>query len=724
MDKLGQKENNTFAHKKALFVANQDSFVELFLLPCMKILKERGYEVHVATDTDKTIPLCDKKIKLTIERSPFKFRDNLKAVRELKNIMAKEGYEIVHCHTPVGGMVARLAAKKFRHEGTRVIYTAHGFHFFDGAPLHFWLMFYPVEKWLAKYTDTLITINDEDYKRASSKFSRRCYDIRYVPGVGVDPDKFSKKMSAEERVKLRSRFGLAKDDRVLIFPAELSKRKNQMWLIGALAPLFKEDKKYHLLLPGKDSLDGECQKFTARLDLEKQIHFLGFRKNISELLQISDVLVSSAKQEGLPVNLMEAVFMGLPIVATDCRGNRDVCRAAGQQIVEQNNNSEMREAVKKVFDGCFDATKKRQSFIDRHNMEKVQQMIGEIYFKKKRVLHLLASNKYSGAENVACTIISNLSDDFDMVYCSPRGPIEEMTKKRGVKYFGIDKLNCRNLKKIIREFRPDIIHAHDFRASLVASRFGKKYEVVSHIHLDNPKVRKFGVWSVLYWISTSKYKNIIWVSESAFKNYYFKNSKRIKKKSIVLRNVIDGKYIRAKANEYKVDDSFDLVFIGRLSEQKNPERAIEIVRMIKGYKNDIKMAMIGDGEKYNKIKKMIAEYGLQNNIKLYGFVGNPYPILKNAKILFMTSKFEGTPMVILEAQALGKPIVSTRVGGLEKLVKNGENGFLSDSDGELVRNVMKILNSKNVLEVGADCMGEYLTTLNIIYNSQPRTEGK
>lgn len=319
--------------KKVLFVATVDSHIELFHLPYLKMFHDKGWEVHVATESKKPIKYCDKKIELPIKRSPFKLVSNYKAVRRLREVMKKEKYNIVHCHTPMGGVVARLAGKKYRRNGLRMIYTAHGFHFYKGAPIHFWLMFYPVEWYLAKHTDTLITINDEDYKRALAKFGKRCRDIQYVPGVGVDEKKFAKKMSAKEKLALRKKLGLKEDDKVLIFPAELSKRKNQMWLIKTLEPLFKEDKKYHLLLPGKDSLNGKCQKLAKDLGLEKQIHFLGFRNDIPELMQISDVAVSSARQEGLPVNLIEAAMLGLPIIATDCRGNRDVCEKVGGAIL-------------------------------------------------------------------------------------------------------------------------------------------------------------------------------------------------------------------------------------------------------------------------------------------------------------------------------------------------------------------------------------------------------
>lgn len=319
--------------QKVLFVATVDSHIELFHSPYLKMFKDRGFEVHVATDTDKPIKYCDKKIKLPIKRSPFKL-SNIKAIRQLKKIVNTEKYNIIHCHTPMGGVVTRLAAKKARKNGTRVIYTAHGFHFYKGAPLKNWLFFYPVEKRLSKFTDTLITINTEDFERAKKKFGKRCLDIQYVPGVGVDEKKFEKKLSAKEKSELRKSLGLKDDDKVLICIGRLDKNKNQGFLIKAIEKL---DDNYHLLLVGPDEINGKYQKLADKLAVAKRVHFLGYRDDIEKLLQISDIAISASKREGLPVNLMEAAFLGIPIVATDCRGNRDIAEKTGGSLVGQDN---------------------------------------------------------------------------------------------------------------------------------------------------------------------------------------------------------------------------------------------------------------------------------------------------------------------------------------------------------------------------------------------------
>ena len=334
--------------KKVLFTATVDSHILHFHIPYLKLFKEKGYEVHVATNGNEEIPYCDKKHVISFERSPLKL-NNLKAIGQLRKIINEENFDIIHCHTPMGSVVTRLAAKKARKKGTRVIYTAHGFHFYKGAPKLNWFLFYPVEKYLSKYTDTLITINKEDYDLAKRKF-KKCNDIEYVPGVGIDEKKFDFKMPKKERDNLRKSLGLKSDDFVMIYPAELSNRKRQVWLINSLENLLKNNSKIHLLLPGKDSLEEECDKLIKELSLEKQVHILGYRKDIPKLLMISDISVSSAKQEGLPVNIMEAMYLGLPIVASDCRGNRDLVKNnKNGYIIDLNDNESFSKKIEELY---------------------------------------------------------------------------------------------------------------------------------------------------------------------------------------------------------------------------------------------------------------------------------------------------------------------------------------------------------------------------------------
>lgn len=310
--------------KKVLYVATVDVHIKSFHLPYLKLLHEMGYEVHVATNGIEQFQYCDKKFTIPIKRSPYSLK-NLKAINKLKKIINVENYDIIHCHTPMGSVVARLASIKARKKyGTRVIYTAHGFHFYKRAPLINWMLFYPVEWFLAKYTDILITINKEDYELAKCKFDKRCKDIEYVPGVGIDTKKLILNYQKNDKNNLKKSLGLKNTDYVLTCVARLDKNKNQGFLIAVMKELIKKYNNIHLLLIGPDELNGKYQKKVKKYKLENNIHFLGRRDDVPKLLSISNIVVSASKREGLPVNIMEAIGCNLPVVALRCRGMDDL----------------------------------------------------------------------------------------------------------------------------------------------------------------------------------------------------------------------------------------------------------------------------------------------------------------------------------------------------------------------------------------------------------------
>ena len=671
--------------KKVLFVATITGHINSFHLPYLKLFKDNGWETAVLTgDTDSVDKYCDKKYTTSIKRNPFKL-DNIIAIREMKTILEKEHFDIIHCHTPMGSVVTRLAAKKARKNGTRVIYTAHGFHFYTGAPLINWLLFYPVEWYLAKYTDTLITINQEDFNRAKKKFSKRCHDIQYVPGVGINPKKFDFKMNKKEKHELRASLGLKDDDFVMIFPARLDKNKNQGFLIKCMPELIKENPKIHLLLPGQDELNGKYQRLAEKLNVENNVHFLGKRDDVPRLLKISDLAVSSSKREGLPVNLLEAVESYLPIIALNCRGCNDILNNTNNKILTSNNRHEM---IKAILD--HEDNKSKTNNIEAFTTEKTIKVLSEIYFKKKKILHILSSNKFSGAENVACTIINNLSNKYAMTYCSPNGPIEKRLKEQSIDFIDTNNNSISTLKRIIAEHKPQILHAHDYRSSIIAALVGGNAAIISHIHQNSPKVRHINFYSIIYLILSVRYSKIIWVSKSAFDDYAFRRI--LRKKSIILTNVIDEKQVYEKSVSKKITKSFDLIYLGRLCQQKNPERLINIISETVKLKRDITVAVVGDGEKKEQIQSLIKARKLTSNVKMYGFQQNPYPILRASKILVMTSIYEGTPMAALEAQSLGKPIISTPVDGLSKIVINDYNGFVTNDDAEYSEKIIEYLD--------------------------------
>ena len=369
--------------KKVLYTATVDIHIKAFHLPYLKMLHDMGYKVYVATNGNEDFPYCDEKIVIPFERSPFKF-NNIKAIFKLKKIIDKENFNLIHCHTPMGAVVTRLAARKARKKGTRVIYTAHGFHFYKGAPLINWLLFYPIEKWLARYTDVLITINNEDYEIAKNKFKKT--KVKLVNGVGIEPEKFDIEISNDEKMELRKSLGLQKDDFIMIYPAELSFRKNQEWLIQTLSELLKKYPDMHLLLPGRDSLNSKLQNLVNDLNINNNVHFLGFRNDIPKLLRISNLALSSSRQEGLPVNLMEDMYIGLPIVATDCRGNRDLIdNNVSGFLVEQGDSNKFKECVETIYLNKIDIEdmcKKAKEKIRKYMFSNVSKDIKKIYIDK------------------------------------------------------------------------------------------------------------------------------------------------------------------------------------------------------------------------------------------------------------------------------------------------------------------------------------------------------
>ncbi|WP_282937457.1 glycosyltransferase family 4 protein [Paenibacillus sp. RC67] len=323
---------------KILFCATMDYHFKAFHLPYMSWFKEQGWEVHVAANGQMELPYVDKKFDIPIQRSPFKLQ-NLEVYYRLKTIIDDNQYDMIHCHTPMGGVLARLAARKARKRGTKVLYTAHGFHFCQGASYINWLMYYPIEKMLSRYTDCLITINNEDYNLAvNHRFGADRIDL--VHGVGVSTERF-KPVGEQERILSRKRLGYTPDEFLMFYAAEFNKNKNQQLLIHALALIQDQVPHARLLLAGEGTLQEKCRELAAELGVAEKVEFLGYRKDISLLLPLCDVAVASSLREGLPVNIMEAMACGLPVIASANRGHSELIEdAVNGYIVNGQNRGE------------------------------------------------------------------------------------------------------------------------------------------------------------------------------------------------------------------------------------------------------------------------------------------------------------------------------------------------------------------------------------------------
>ena len=307
--------------QKILFIANHKGFSK-FNAPYMRWFKEQGWQVDNASPGIETGNV-DMQYDICIERTPFSL-NNIKAIFQLKRIIEREKYNIIHVHTPMGSVIGRLASlsakKKYQ---TKIIYTAHGFHFFSGAPLLNWLVYYPIEKLLAKYTDILVTINNEDYQRAI--FSKLSHGAIYqIAGVGVDLSRFHP-ISELDILKKRAELGLKPDDFVALYTAQFIHRKNHSFLIESLPYVLENVPNFKLIFAGSGETLEDCKKLANVLGVEKSICFLGARSDIPQLCGMSDIHISASKQEGLAINNIEAMATGCPLIISNIRGHRDVC---------------------------------------------------------------------------------------------------------------------------------------------------------------------------------------------------------------------------------------------------------------------------------------------------------------------------------------------------------------------------------------------------------------
>ena len=313
---------------------------------------------------------------------------------------------------------------------------------------------------------------------------------------------------------------------------------------------------------------------------------------------------------------------------------------------------------------------------------------------KIKVLHILSSKTYNGAENVVCQINSMLQgadDNIELIYCSLDGPVRSHIEENKIRFVPIAKISKKEITRVIREVKPDIIHAHDMRAGFVAALACGKIPFVSHIHNNNFDSRGLSLKSVLYLYAAIKAKHIFWVSQSSFDGYCFHNF--LKNKSEILFNVIDVKALYKKAELDPQTYNYDAVYLGRLTYQKNPQRLIEVLRKAVKETPGFTAAILGEGEDAEEVKKLIRDNSIQNSVEYLGFSDNPYKLLQTAKLMLMTSRWEGTPMCALEAISMGIPIVSTPVDGMCDLIVNGQNGYLSNDNDELAKRCSEIASN-------------------------------
>lgn len=368
---------------KMLYIKHRSGrIMNNFAMSAILAAKELGIDFTIANNMSMAEPghfekICEqygiKMIHIDFDRNPLG-KSNLKAGKQLLELMEKEKYDIVHCNTPSGGIVGRICAAKAKIP--RVIYMAHGFHFWKGAPLKNWLLYYPAERLLAHFTDRLITINREDYACAQRFHYKKGGRAEYVPGVGIDPKKFER--DEEVRSDTRKSLGIKEGETVLLSVGEVNSNKNHKVVIEALAQLGRKDIRY--VICGMGPLMNECQQLARSMGLEKQVMFAGYRMDINRFYQAADIFIVSSFREGLPVAPMEAISAGLPCVASSIRGNVDLFEGS-QLMFDPKDASSLCKALKNALDENVirEEIAKNNLMLQRFSREEAVKAMKNIY---------------------------------------------------------------------------------------------------------------------------------------------------------------------------------------------------------------------------------------------------------------------------------------------------------------------------------------------------------
>jgi glycosyltransferase involved in cell wall biosynthesis len=290
-----------------------------------------------------------------------------------------------------------------------------------------------------------------------------------------------------------------------------------------------------------------------------------------------------------------------------------------------------------------------------------------------------------------CQIIKSFRDDVEMVYCSPDSDIvRQMLSEQDVTFLPMENMSTGELKRVIQEQKPDLIHAHDMRASFFSALCCGKIPLVSHIHNNAYDARGLSAKTVAYLLAGFKAKHILWVSNSSYEGYAF--HKLFAKKSSVLYNIIDTEAIFEKKAQDENTYDYDMIYVGRLTFQKDPQRLMRLCALLKERKLDLKVAIVGTGELEAEVKQLCEELKIAENVHFLGFQSNPIKMVHDAKVMILTSRWEGTPMCALEAMALGTPVVSTPSDGMKDLIDDDINGYLTDDDAVMAEKLLAIMN--------------------------------
>lgn len=345
---------------------------------------------------------------------------------------------------------------------------------------------------------------------------------------------------------------------------------------------------------------------------------------------------------------------------------------------------------------------------------------------KKKIFFIMSTDDYSGAEAVNFSIINGLKDKFDFYWVSQNGNINNFLEEQNIKWIEIETLNIKEIKRIVKEYKPDILHSTDFKATVICALTRMKVPIIAHLHNNSPWLKSLNIYSIVFLFSALKAKKILTVSESIEKEYIF--SKFLRNKIECISNPISRKKILDKVDNFDkkiVDKKYDICCVARLTEQKNPKKFINIVEKIKGKFPDIRCIWIGKGELEEECRKILKEKKLERNINFVGFKKNPYKYMIQSKIFMLTSDWEGFGLVAFEALTLGLPAIVSNVGGLPSIIDTS-CGFLCDNSKQFIDDVSILLDDKQLEEYSKNAINrskkidnynKYIKKIDKIYRS-------
>ncbi|MBR5272796.1 MAG: glycosyltransferase family 4 protein [Clostridia bacterium] len=361
---------------KILYVTTIGGTMRFFRTLARELIED-GHTFEIAANT-KTSPVRPEYYEMDCQvhniscsRSPLS-KNNFKAYKQLKKLIDENEYDIVHCHTPVAAMLTRLAARRARKKGTKVIYTAHGFHFYKGAPKKNWLIYFPIEWFCAFFTDVLININKDDYKFATKHIKAK--KVEYVPGVGIDTSLFKRDWKAGARI--REELGIPNDAKLLLSVGEINENKNHKCVINAI-----ENLDVYYIIAGKGPKDKELQALIDAKGMTERVKLLGFRSDVADLYSAADAFVFPSFREGLPVSVMEAMATGLPVVCSKIRGSIDLVDYNGGEHFDPHSSESCKKALETLLLRDLEPIGEyNKQKVCEFNYETVNKKMKEIYF--------------------------------------------------------------------------------------------------------------------------------------------------------------------------------------------------------------------------------------------------------------------------------------------------------------------------------------------------------